>query len=812
MAKLYDHKLGTGVLVADERVNELISTGNYSFIKGSSVHVVDEGGELYEVPPENAREALEAGYTYAPEEVVTEGLLRKEIEETPLQSAGYGLARAATLGLSDYIRPGVSKQELRLRRELQPFSSGAGELVGFAAGGLTGLAAKGIQKASANASARVIRGMASANAKSQAAKRVGSVLNSRIVRGAGRGAAEGLAVGTMYQTSEQLLDDPENYPLISDHIYAGVIFGAGAGGIISSIGSALRGAGGKFKQMRNRAYFKALDPKQPQLKKLAGKDYSNMDAVDKLGQIIAEDLDPVKGQKILKSFGNPKEMIKEIGEKKGQGLIAHWANKLEELKTRVEQGIKQSGQSVDDLQFDVKKIEKLLKERVAEPMKRGLDLPEYKQQYEDALSAIKAFVKFAKKESGGKNKLTFRQAEATKTQFGWDAYQNPATPEAKRQFMQHITKILKEESEEAIEAVTGRLSKVENFPLSTYAEFTKAKEIYYSLQHVRQLARGALAREVVNARFPLTSWITGSSLGAGLGGGIMASGDILTGGLVGAASFIAGGIARKYAKDSGDLLLAKSMNRLTHYGEMLDSANASQAVIQAAINTLVRGGAAATSKITSPFPDSPQTTVQLYKKLKKDIAEIHTGPETLYSRIDNMLPDVEGDQTINQELAQSMTNVVGFLQEKLPGNTTGNQQLFYDNDQVPPMNQILKFMRYVDIMNDPNKVLQYIIGGSLMPEHVEAIASVFPRLYQAQKEAIMKGLIDNQPVKLTVNQRGSLGRFLKVPTDRYFGSDFVQSTQSMYADNRQQQEDKLNKGMNIKFPDYTTATGAAAVL
>ena len=82
MAKLYDHKLGTGVLVADERVNELISTGNYSFIKGSSVHVVDEGGELYEVPPENAREALEAGYTYAPEEVVTEGLLRKEIEET----------------------------------------------------------------------------------------------------------------------------------------------------------------------------------------------------------------------------------------------------------------------------------------------------------------------------------------------------------------------------------------------------------------------------------------------------------------------------------------------------------------------------------------------------------------------------------------------------------------------------------------------------------------------------------------------------------------------------------------------------------
>ena len=170
-----------------------------------------------------------------------------------------------------------------------------------------------------------------------------------------------------------------------------------------------------------------------------------------------------------------------------------------------------------------------------------------------------------------------------------------------------------------------------------------------------------------------------------------------------------------------------------------------------------------------------------------------------------MLPNVEGDQTINAELAQTMTNVVGFLQEKLPGNAIGHQQLFYDNDQVPPMNEILKFMRYVDIMNDPNKVIQYIIGGSLMPEHVEAMEAVFPRLYQAQIEAIMKGLIDNQPVKLTIEQRGSLGRFLKVPTDRYFGNEFIQAAQGLYAENRQQ-EGKRQGGGEIKLPSLETET------
>ena len=79
MAKLYDNRLGAGVLVADERVDELIQTGNYSFLKGPRVHLVDEYGELYNVPPENAKAAIEAGYFYAPANVVQEGKLKKEI-------------------------------------------------------------------------------------------------------------------------------------------------------------------------------------------------------------------------------------------------------------------------------------------------------------------------------------------------------------------------------------------------------------------------------------------------------------------------------------------------------------------------------------------------------------------------------------------------------------------------------------------------------------------------------------------------------------------------------------------------------------
>jgi hypothetical protein len=157
-----------------------------------------------------------------------------------------------------------------------------------------------------------------------------------------------------------------------------------------------------------------------------------------------------------------------------------------------------------------------------------------------------------------------------------------------------------------------------------------------------------------------------------------------------------------------------------------------------------------------------------------------------------------------------MANVVGFLDEKLPGNTSGSQLLF-NNDQVPPMNEILKFMRYADVLNDPNKVLKLMIGGQLMPEHMEALTSVFPRLHQAQKEALLDGLTtEGLPIKMNLQQRQSVGRFLDTPTDRIFSTGFTERTQGAYAKAKEQAANR--KGMNIKLPNYNTAIADVAAL
>ena len=795
MAKLYDYRLNAGVLVADERVNELISSGNYSFIKGDTIHVTDESGQIYNVPAENAQESLDLGYTFAPKEVVDKARMRQEIEESPLTSAGLGLARSLTFGLSDELiskqKGGFTKEEIRLRREVSPIATTIGEIGGMVTPmGLTGLASRGASKAAT----ALLKNASSAAARTKKLKTVGSVLNSRVVKGAAGGMAEGAAVGTMYGTSSQLLDDPENYPTFSDHIYAGAGFGFVGGGIISAIGASLKGAGGKFKREAHKAYFRALDPKRKDYKRVGGNE-----AAIRLGERIKE-LDD-KG--ILKNLDDAVELETEIT----NTLLPLYGKRIDDIMTDVETAIKKSGQSMEDVQFNIKRIaDRMERDILTDEKSFGFKgMPEEAaivNKIKRAKKSIQAFRDLAK----GKGTLTFRESERLKTWYQKNLANYQKEP-LDYDYFNSMAYIIRDESELALEAISGKLSTVKGFKQSTYAEFLEAKQMYGSLKQIRDVAAEASARQMVNARFPITSYITA----APLAGGVFAGAEsMLTGGLGAAATFAGTALLRKYAKDNGELILARTMGRLSDYGEMLNFAGKSQVTIDKFVQTLVRGGAATTTKIANPFPESPKATVKRYKKIKKDIQEINTNPQTLYVRLDAMLPDVEGDQTINRELAQTMANIVGFLSKKLPENTSTSQLLF-NNEQVPPMNQILKFMRYVEVLDDPNKILKLIIGGQLMPEHMEALKTIFPRLHQAQIQAVLEGLTNQGlPLKLGLGQRQSLGRFLDTATDRMFSTEFVKNTQDAYGAAREAQS--KNKGMNIKFPDFTTAAGAATAL
>ena len=94
---------------------------------------------------------------------------------------------------------------------------------------------------------------------------------------------------------------------------------------------------------------------------------------------------------------------------------------------------------------------------------------------------------------------------------------------------------------------------------------------------------------------------------------------------------------------------------------------------------------------------------------------------------------------------------------------------------------------------------------------MEALKTVFPRLHQAQIEAILNGLTEKGlPLKLNQAQKQSLGRFLGTATNRMFSTEFIQNTQDAYAASREQQS--KNKGLNMNLPDLNTTIEAATAI
>ena len=126
-----------------------------------------------------------------------------------------------------------------------------------------------------------------------------------------------------------------------------------------------------------------------------------------------------------------------------------------------------------------------------------------------------------------------------------------------------------------------------------------------------------------------------------------------------------------------------------------------------------------------------------------------------------MLPEVEGDQSLNENMAQTMASGINFLHEKLPTNPTSMSELVFNyKDEVPRLSEILKFMRYKIIVDNPHLVLPMIAQGSLMPEHVEAISTVYPAIYQAQMRGLVERVMERNRT-LSPSVRNSLSRFFK---------------------------------------------------
>jgi hypothetical protein len=783
VARLYDYQTESAVNVDDSRVEDLIASGNYAFIQGDKVTLVGEDDTLYDFPADKAYAALRAGYRYAPIELVETEDLKATVSDSPFTSAGLGALRTMSFGLSDMALQnlGFTDEEIRMHRELNPIATTAGELGGlvFPFGG-TSLVARG----AARGAQKLVGSISKAASNKKALRTLASPLNTRVVKGAVGGAAEGAVVGVPYAVSSQILDDPERRPEFSEHIIAGAGFGGIAGGLVGGIATALSKGGSALKFARDRAYYRTLDPKKTEWNKITRHgNYSR--GANEFGAKLAN-LDK-KG--IVKNLDDPEALLMQLED----DLLPYYGKRLDDIITDVESKMAKSGQYLDDLKFDPDAIaDRMIREIVDNPRAMGAGLVDDAVQnarIKNARQAIEDFRDIAWKNMNPitkaisqklgmrGNTLNFRDSEELKRFYQRELANFKKNPDNFAHY-ESMANIIREESENALAAIGNRLSNTKGIKSDTYANFLEAKDVYATLKNLHFFAQGAAARQANNARLPLTSYV----VGAGLGGGVFGAADsILTGGLGAAATFAGTALARKYIRDNGELLFARTLNRISDYGGMLNLADKSQKAMDAGVSLILKGGAAAGVKVTNPIPDSPEKTIEEFIKTRNQLDNLNGNPQALYPRFLAMLPEVEGDQTLNQSVANTMANGVSFLHSKLPKSTTAPSELVFNpTEEVPRFSEILKFNRYKTIVDNPNLVLPMIAQGSLQPEHVEAMQAVYPALYQAQMKMLVERVMTRNRNLDTV-VRNSLSRFFQARMNASLR--YTNQMQQMYMEN-----------------------------
>ena len=789
MARLYDYQTESAVNVDDSRVEDLIATGNYAFLKGDTITLIGDDDVLYDVDSDKAYAALRAGYRYAPIELVEREDLKATVSDSPWTAAGLGALRTMSFGLSDMAlqKMGFTEEEIKYHRELNPIASTAGEIGGlinpFGGPLLAGssMAARG----AARGAQKLVGSISQAAANKKILRTLASPLNTRVVKGAVGGAAEGAVVGVPYAVSSQILDDPERRPEFADHIIAGAGFGSLAGGLVGGITAALSKGGSLLKSARDRAYYRALDPKKAEWNKLTRHGAYSQNA-NEFGAKLAN-LDR-KG--ILQNLDDPEALLVQLND----DLLPYYGKRIDDIITEVETLMAKSGQYLDDLMFDPTKIaDRMRKEIINNPRAMGAGLVDDAVQnarIERARRAIQDFediawrnmtpiTKAVSQKLGMRGKtLSFRDSEELKRFYQRELADFKKNPENYAHY-ELMANIIREESENALALIGNRLSKTKGIKSDTYANFLEAKDVYQTLKNLQFLATGAAARQANNARLPLTSYITGAGLG-GVGGGLLGD-SLLTGGLGAAAGFAGGALARKYLRENGELLFARTLNRISDYGGMLNLADKSQKAMDAGVSLILRGGAAAGVKVKNPIPDSPEKTIEEFIKTRNQLDNLNGNPQALYPRFLAMLPEVEGDQTLNQSVANTMANGISYLHSKLPKSTTAPSELVFNpKEEVPRFSEILKFNRYKTIVDNPNLVLPMIAQGSLQPEHVEAMQAVYPALYQAQMKMLVERVMTRNRNLDTV-VRNSLSRFFQARMNASLR--YTNQMQQMYMEN-----------------------------
>lgn len=176
--------------------------------------------------------------------------------------------------------------------------------------------------------------------------------------------------------------------------------------------------------------------------------------------------------------------------------------------------------------------------------------------------------------------------------------------------------------------------------------------------------------------------------------------------------------------------------------------------------------------------EEPTKRTEKYKKAIEKINKLTDNPAEFLDRLEKSTENsFQVAPKISQASQMAVVRAVNFLVEKKP---KAIHQSPMDQEYEPSQAQMIKYLRYDEAVENPLVVLSQLERNNVLPETIETLQKVYPKLYADIQGSIMGEIADKMAAKsfnLPYQKRIVLSNFLGVNLDSTMMPDIINRNQ-----------------------------------
>lgn len=273
-------------------------------------------------------------------------------------------------------------------------------------------------------------------------------------------------------------------------------------------------------------------------------------------------------------------------------------------------------------------------------------------------------------------------------------------------------------------------------------------------------------------------------------------GHAIGGPLGGIAGGIAGGLVGKVIQSRGDILAADLLDRVASTLGASRIAARTSAQVQRGVATLV--GKAVPATATGFRPPVRVVVAPLgvaltgdnrkdYDRLSRSIRAAASNMPATSDRLSRNLGDLPTHAPkVASAIVSTSLRGLNYLAQTLPPSKIDSYSLQPQLTKGTRSSdaEISRFMRTAAAVEDPMVVFREAKAGTLTRDHVEAFKAVYPNLYDEVRSEVMRQIVETK-TQLPYSRRIQLGILLDIPTDATLAPDFQRAIQATYTSGEQ---------------------------